>query len=82
MEVFFFFFIPLVSFVAPVCCLLFSVQYRNSRTNQIRLETGSLWWGGGLLMCLCYLPPTSLSVIKWMLEAESDSSSCCSTGRE
>lgn len=42
----------------------FLIKYRNSRTNQSRVETGSLWWGGGLPMCLCYLPPTSLSVIK------------------
>lgn len=63
-------------------CFFFSIRYRNSRTNQSRVETGSLWWGGGLLMCLCYLPPTSLSVIKWMLEGQSDSSSCCSIGRE
>lgn len=60
----------------------FLIQYRNSRTNQSRVETGSLWWGGGLLVCLCYLPPTSLSVIKWMLEGQSDSSGCCSIGRE
>lgn len=62
--------------------LLFFIQYRNSRTNQSRVETGSLWWGGGLLVCLCYLPPTSLSVIKWMLEGQSDSSGCCSVGKE
>lgn len=81
------------SFFPPISllvCLLssssssssFLIQYRNSRTNQSRVETGSLWWGGGLLKCLCYLPPTSLSVIKWMLEGQSDSSGCCSIGRE
>lgn len=43
---------------------LFFPYSRNSRTNQSRVETGSLWWGGGLPKCLCYLPPTSLSVIK------------------
>ncbi len=78
-------FFPPISLLVLLCRRLlffFLIQYRNSRTNQSRVETGSLWWGGGLLVCLCYLPPTSLRVIKWMLEGQSDSSGCCSIGRE
>lgn len=56
--------ILLLVFVCQCLLSLFFRYGRNSRTNQSRVETGSLWWGGGLPKCLCYLPPTSLSVIK------------------
>lgn len=60
-------------------------RYSIETVEQIRVEykqavfggVGGAWGG-----CLCYLPPTSLRVMKWMLAGQSDSSGCCSTGRE
>lgn len=57
-------FFPPISLLVLLCCRLLSffilIQYRNSRTNQSRVETGSLWWGGGLLM-LSLLPAPHLA---------------------
>lgn len=77
-------------FFSPInisfCCFFRRAsRYSVETVEQIRVEYKQAVFGGAggaCGGCLCYLPPTSLRVMKWMLAGQSESSGCCSTGRE